>query len=168
MVSLPPTPTGRALAGDAGRVRLFSIDCQRNTATLFSMGELVPIIALRPFQRRLRMPNLRHLGGPKDVQRFGDLFVGLLKHFRREVSSGAYSPQPLNDAEFQPFLSRVGHGPIPHCYPILNQDDFEIQVGPEGYGPYPSTRRPYCLRTISNENLASMTGPCSSRTAIAI
>ena len=132
LVSLPPTPTGRALAGDAGRVRLFSIDCQRNIATLFSMGELVPIIAIRTPKKRLRMPNLRHLGGPKDVQRFGDFFAGPLKHFRREVSSGAYSPQLLDDAEFQPFLSRVGHGPIPHCYPILNQDPFEIQVGPGG------------------------------------
>lgn len=111
-------------------------------------------------------PNLRHLGGPKDVRRFGDLFAGPLKHFRREVSSGAYSPTARRCRV--PAISRVGHRPISHCYPILNQDALEIQVGPERYGPYPSTRRPYCLRTISNENLTSMTGPCSSRTAIAI
>jgi hypothetical protein len=28
--------------------------------------------------------------------------------------------------------------------------------------------RPYCLRAISKENLTSITGPCSSRTSIAI
>ena len=84
-VSQPPTPTGRASAGDAGRMRLFSIDCQRNIATLFSVGELVPIIAIRTPQKRLRMPNLRHLATPKDVHRFGGLFAESIPFSCRHV-----------------------------------------------------------------------------------
>jgi len=75
------------------------------------------------------MPNLRHLGRLKEVQRFGVLFARPSNHFNREIGSGAYALQMRayalqmrSDTKFKPVPTRIiWHGPFSHCLPVSHR-----------------------------------------------